>query len=891
MAWPLGMASNMRTNAEATGGSGWAGVLASAGWLSGAPCAGSSAQWAGVDCGVGDGGITSLSLYENTLSGTLPTQIGLLTSLSGYLSLGFNTISGTLPTQLALLTNLRALYLGSNKLLSGTIPHHLLGGPKSSRRAIYLDGNRLSGTLPPTAARFGAGGTGDAPAQLVLSRNQLSGTLPNEGSAADWAGASLLFASHNRLSGTLPPQLSRATALNSLALSANRISGSLPPQYAALTSLRELLTYGNALSGTVPLALSELLSADSSTCVLTSAQCVMMRARAKRAAEAAADEAADEAEQRHQKRLFLPRRASDDAVDMCSGPTGTGTTTGTGLSAPEATLRCPVLNGPLADGAAQPCLAQLGCAPEHDHGGGSGHSPAPLLPSPPRSPHTKRTSTIDAGASSLAAPPPAPSLSLPPPLAPVTTCAWLRGRQDVRAFSPYATAHAHELAAFSHHTVLPQSVGACASLRVPDTCTRAYSVVALHDADGRSLIPRTEPLYAALQGRDVGFTYCQWTPMSDDADGATHERALSAIMDRRLSMAAAQTDGAAETVGTRGTRDTFGSRGVCAAGPLTPCVDGLATLHGLSTSRPWWVRQYVHHPSPRPPPQQPPSHPPPPQPPPPSPAQPPAATDRVHEQEVGGGGGPSAGMHGGGAARLSVWQQAAVGGVCFLLLCAMFALWRLHTRNVQLACEKQRLDLERSMAMHALVSGEGHSAAPVAASVSCSSTLPVADGPRNASGDARHGGALLQPLADPSPSLTCVSTEAILHAPAGSAQPHTSEALRGVGTASASPPSVEMSHVGHGRSPRSRERSWLRRALPSSASTTSDVTAEGTTHAAARVRVHHLLPGSGARGGAPRCAPARSNASSSSYGSNAELEAIYGALVAQQPAARGACAG
>ena len=56
----------------------------------------------------------------NSLSGTLPTELALLTHL-GALSLSYNLLSGTLPTELALMTNLSTTWLGSNRF-SGEIP-------------------------------------------------------------------------------------------------------------------------------------------------------------------------------------------------------------------------------------------------------------------------------------------------------------------------------------------------------------------------------------------------------------------------------------------------------------------------------------------------------------------------------------------------------------------------------------------------------------------------------------------------------------------------------------------------------------------------------------------------------------------------------------------------
>ena len=62
--------------------------------------------------------LTSLSLYNNKLNGTLPTWLGLLTDLTT-LSLFQNSLSGPLPIQLGNLTKLARLSLGDNSLTGG----------------------------------------------------------------------------------------------------------------------------------------------------------------------------------------------------------------------------------------------------------------------------------------------------------------------------------------------------------------------------------------------------------------------------------------------------------------------------------------------------------------------------------------------------------------------------------------------------------------------------------------------------------------------------------------------------------------------------------------------------------------------------------------------------
>lgn len=69
------------------------------------------------------GDITRIKIYKNSLSGTIPTQLGQLSKLVAYVDYR-NQISGTLPTELALLTEMTEINVYKN-YMSGTIPSGL----------------------------------------------------------------------------------------------------------------------------------------------------------------------------------------------------------------------------------------------------------------------------------------------------------------------------------------------------------------------------------------------------------------------------------------------------------------------------------------------------------------------------------------------------------------------------------------------------------------------------------------------------------------------------------------------------------------------------------------------------------------------------------------------
>ena len=97
-------ATVLRLFYEATGGAQWAN---NDGWGEPVGCAVGSAH--GVVCG-SDGEVVSLGLGQNSLTGRVPTQFGLLTAMTG-LSLDGNSLTGGVPTQLGLLTAMTELTL------------------------------------------------------------------------------------------------------------------------------------------------------------------------------------------------------------------------------------------------------------------------------------------------------------------------------------------------------------------------------------------------------------------------------------------------------------------------------------------------------------------------------------------------------------------------------------------------------------------------------------------------------------------------------------------------------------------------------------------------------------------------------------------------------------
>lgn len=214
---------------NATGGANWTGK-----WTLTNPMS----AWTGVTLTAGR--VTSLSLYDNNLSGAIPAELGNLTNLT-LLSFYFNRLSGPIPVELGGLTNLNLLDLGSNHL-SGTIPAEL-GNLKNLTKLDLYD-NQLSGAIPATLVGL------TKLTALNLHYNQLSGAIPAQ--LGSLTNLTWIYLHENQLSGAIPAELGNLTKLNRLALHNNQLSGDIPATLGGLTKLQYVWIEHNALSGALP---------------------------------------------------------------------------------------------------------------------------------------------------------------------------------------------------------------------------------------------------------------------------------------------------------------------------------------------------------------------------------------------------------------------------------------------------------------------------------------------------------------------------------------------------------------------------------------------------------------------------------------------------------------
>ena len=151
-------------------------------------------RWFGVFTNPG-GSIGALALANNGLTGTIPHEVGSLTTLVS-LWLGGNVVTGEIPPELGDLRNLQSLHLASNDL-EGEIPPEL--GDLSSLGYLNLGLNELAGEIPSELGNL------SSLFSLNLESNQLTGPVPGE--LGNISSLGVLDIAHNPLSGTLPREL------------------------------------------------------------------------------------------------------------------------------------------------------------------------------------------------------------------------------------------------------------------------------------------------------------------------------------------------------------------------------------------------------------------------------------------------------------------------------------------------------------------------------------------------------------------------------------------------------------------------------------------------------------------------------------------------------------
>jgi len=222
-------------------------------------------EWEGVYCNPNDNIVlTKILLSSSNLKATIPTEMGLLTSLT-HLSMAQNFIYGSIPESVSTLPNLVTINFsgnhitGSVPLFSSTALQHLdlstnrlngivpndIGVNHEEMIVFDVSENKISGQLPESFSNM------FDLEKLSLSYNKFTGTIPSSVGAA--RSVHSLYLDHNSIMGTIPPSLARfSSAVGQLWLQANLLSGTIPPEMADMPILYEFFVDNNKLTGTIP---------------------------------------------------------------------------------------------------------------------------------------------------------------------------------------------------------------------------------------------------------------------------------------------------------------------------------------------------------------------------------------------------------------------------------------------------------------------------------------------------------------------------------------------------------------------------------------------------------------------------------------------------------------
>lgn len=173
-----------------------------------------------------------LSMEHCSLAGTLPDWLNELTMLTS-LGLGDNIFSGVIPESFRTMTSLITLGLDDNAFVADLS----LFGSLTSLRHLYLDSNSIEGKLTPSLL-----GQWKELRELDLSNNRISGTIPDQ--LLSHKQLRVVDLHGNRLKGGLPNlELEANGSLQYLALHDNKLSNRIPTSLGFLVALRYVTSF------------------------------------------------------------------------------------------------------------------------------------------------------------------------------------------------------------------------------------------------------------------------------------------------------------------------------------------------------------------------------------------------------------------------------------------------------------------------------------------------------------------------------------------------------------------------------------------------------------------------------------------------------------------------
>lgn len=181
--------------------------------------------------------LSSLALVRLGMWGPLPgAKLRRLQALQS-LNLTGNSLSGTVPADIGRMYSLQSLVLSRNRL-NGSVPSL---SSLQFLEELDLSRNALGPDFPEV---------GNAVERLVLADNNFTGKIP--AGVSKLGQLRYLDASGNRLQGWIPSSLFALPSLRHVDLSRNRLTGQLPPTTACAAALEFVDVSANLLTGARP---------------------------------------------------------------------------------------------------------------------------------------------------------------------------------------------------------------------------------------------------------------------------------------------------------------------------------------------------------------------------------------------------------------------------------------------------------------------------------------------------------------------------------------------------------------------------------------------------------------------------------------------------------------
>uniref|UniRef100_A0A0D9XVJ9 non-specific serine/threonine protein kinase n=1 Tax=Leersia perrieri TaxID=77586 RepID=A0A0D9XVJ9_9ORYZ len=191
-------------------------------------------------------GLQRLDLGGNQLHGKIPESI--MMGNVQFLNLQENSLSGSIPLNTGMLKNVEFIYIQSNKFSVLELdPSNL-----TKLEHLALGDNQIASTIPPSLFHL------DRLVLLDLSKNFFSGPLPVD--IGNIKQINYMDISMNRFVGSLPDSIGQLQMLAYLNLSVNEFHDSLPDTFGNLSGLEIFDISHNNISGTIPIYLANFTS-------------------------------------------------------------------------------------------------------------------------------------------------------------------------------------------------------------------------------------------------------------------------------------------------------------------------------------------------------------------------------------------------------------------------------------------------------------------------------------------------------------------------------------------------------------------------------------------------------------------------------------------------------